>query len=88
MPAIPRLRFVTSHPWDLSDRLIAAMAECASICAHLHLPVQSGDDAVLKRMGRQYTIEHYLERLDRIRAQIPAIAISTARGTSCTPAMS
>jgi tRNA-2-methylthio-N6-dimethylallyladenosine synthase len=76
-PAIPRLRFVTSHPWDLSDRLIAAMAECPSVCEHLHLPVQSGDDAVLKRMGRQYTIEHYLERLARIRDAVPGIAIST-----------
>jgi tRNA-2-methylthio-N6-dimethylallyladenosine synthase len=74
---IPRLRFVTSHPWDLSDRLIAAMAECPSVCEHLHLPVQSGDDAVLKRMGRQYTIEHYLERLTRIREAVPGIAIST-----------
>jgi tRNA-2-methylthio-N6-dimethylallyladenosine synthase len=77
VPAIPRLRFVTSHPWDLSDRLIAAMGECPSICEHLHLPVQSGDDAVLRRMGRQYTIEHYLERLARIREAVPDIAIST-----------
>ena len=77
VPAIPRLRFVTSHPWDLSDRLIAAMAECPSVCEHLHLPVQSGDDAVLRRMGRQYTIEHYLERLARIREAVPGIAIST-----------
>jgi tRNA-2-methylthio-N6-dimethylallyladenosine synthase len=77
VPAIPRLRFVTSHPWDLSDRLIGAMADCASICAHLHLPVQSGDDTVLKRMGRQYTVEHYLERLARIREAVPDIAIST-----------
>ncbi len=77
VPAIPRLRFVTSHPWDLSDRLIAAMADCPSLCAHLHLPVQSGDDQVLKRMGRQYTIEHYLERLARIRDAVPDIAIST-----------
>ena len=76
-PAIPRLRFVTSHPWDLSDRLIATMADCRSVCAHLHLPVQSGDDAVLRRMGRQYTIEHYLERLAAIRAAVPGIAIST-----------
>ena len=65
VPAIPRLRFVTSHPWDLSDRLIAAMADCPSVCEHLHLPIQSGDDAVLRRMGRQYTVEHYLERLAR-----------------------
>ena len=77
VPAIPRLRFVTSHPWDLSDRLIAAMADCPSICQHLHLPVQSGDDAVLRRMGRQYTIAHYLERLERIREAVPGIAIST-----------
>jgi tRNA-2-methylthio-N6-dimethylallyladenosine synthase len=77
LPAIPRLRFVTSHPWDLSDRLISAMADCPSVCEHLHLPVQSGDDAVLRRMGRQYTTEHYLERLARIRAAVPGIAIST-----------
>ena len=76
-PAIPRLRFITSHPWDLSDRLIEAMADCPSVCETLHLPVQSGDDAVLKRMGRQYTVEHYLERLDRIRDAVPDIAIST-----------
>ena len=76
-PAIPRLRFVTSHPWDLSDRLIAALADCGSVCEHLHLPVQSGSDAVLHRMGRQYTIEHYRERLDRIRAAVPGIAVST-----------
>src|SRR5262245_43041936 len=75
--AIPRLRFITSHPWDLSDRLIEAMAVCPSVCEALHLPVQSGDDAVLERMGRQYTIEHYLERLDRIRDAVPDIAIST-----------
>jgi len=76
-PAIGRLRFVTSHPWDLSDRLIAALAECDSVCEHLHLPVQSGSDAVLHRMGRQYTTEHYRERLDRIRDAVPGIAIST-----------
>jgi tRNA-2-methylthio-N6-dimethylallyladenosine synthase len=76
-PAIPRLRFVTSHPWDLSDRLIAALAECQSVCEHLHLPVQSGDDTVLRRMGRQYTIEHYLERLDRIGEAVPGITVST-----------
>jgi tRNA-2-methylthio-N6-dimethylallyladenosine synthase len=76
-PAIPRLRFITSHPWDLSDRLIEAMADRPSVCEALHLPVQSGDDAVLRRMGRQYTIEHYLERLERIRDAVPEIAIST-----------
>ena len=59
------------------DRLIAALADCASICEHLHLPVQSGDDTVLRRMGRQYTIEHYQERLSRIREAVPGIAVST-----------
>jgi len=76
-PAIPRLRFITSHPWDLSDRLIEAMADCPSLCESLHLPVQSGDDDVLRRMGRQYTTEHYLERLARIREAVPDITIST-----------
>ena len=76
-PAIPRLRFVTSHPWDLSDRLIEAMRDCPSVCEALHLPVQSGSDAMLRRMGRQYTIEHYLERLGRIRGAVPGIALST-----------
>ena len=76
-PAVPRLRFVTSHPWDLSDRLVAAMAESPTVCAALHLPVQSGDDEVLHRMGRQYTIGHYVERLHRIRGAIPGIAVST-----------
>ncbi len=76
-PAIPRLRFVTSHPWDLSDRLVAAMRDCPSVCEALHLPVQSGDDTVLRRMGRQYSIAHYAERLARIREAVPGIAIST-----------
>jgi tRNA-2-methylthio-N6-dimethylallyladenosine synthase len=76
-PAIPRLRFVTSHPWDLSDRLISAMAECPSVCEALHLPVQSGSDAMLRRMGRQYTVGHYLERVARIRDAVPGIALSS-----------
>jgi tRNA-2-methylthio-N6-dimethylallyladenosine synthase len=76
-PAIPRLRFVTSHPWDLSDRLIEAMRECPSVCGALHLPVQSGSDTMLRRMGRQYTIEHYLERLARLRDAVPGLALST-----------
>ena len=76
-PAIPRLRFITSHPWDLSDRLVDAMADCPSVCEALHLPVQSGDDAVLRRMGRQYSIASYRERLSRVREALPGIAIST-----------
>ncbi len=76
-PAIPRLRFVTSHPWDLSDRLVDALAACPSVCESLHLPVQSGSDPMLRRMGRQYTIDHYLERLDRIREAVPGVTLST-----------
>jgi tRNA-2-methylthio-N6-dimethylallyladenosine synthase len=75
--AFARLRFITSHPWDLSDRLVDAIAECPSVCEALHLPVQSGDDAMLRRMGRQYTIAHYLERVGRIRATVPEVALST-----------
>jgi tRNA-2-methylthio-N6-dimethylallyladenosine synthase len=76
-PAIPRLRFITSHPWDLGDRLVAAMAECPSVCEHLHLPVQSGSDEVLRRMGRQYAVESYLELVDRLRAAVPGISLTT-----------
>ena len=76
-PAIPRLRFVTSHPWDLSDRLIQALRDCPSVCEALHLPVQSGSDSMLRRMGRQYTIDHYLERLGALRAAVPGLALST-----------
>ena len=76
-PAIPRLRFVTSHPWDLSDRLIEALRDCPSVCESVHLPVQSGSDSMLRRMGRQYTIEHYRERLARIREAVPGVTLST-----------
>jgi len=75
--AIPRLRFITSHPWDLGERLIQAIAECASVCEHLHLPVQSGSDAVLQRMGRQYTMEAYVNLVERLRAAVPGICLTT-----------
>ncbi|MFV2062559.1 MAG: tRNA (N6-isopentenyl adenosine(37)-C2)-methylthiotransferase MiaB [Chloroflexota bacterium] len=76
-PGIPRVRFVTSHPWDLTDRLIEAMAGCGSVCEHLHLPVQSGDDEVLHRMGRQYTIEAYLDLAGKLRSAVPSISLTT-----------
>jgi len=76
-PRIPRLRFVTSHPWDLSERLVAAIADCPSVCEHLHLPVQAGDDTVLRRMGRQYTVAAYRELVDRLRSAVPDIALTT-----------
>mgnify|MGYP003344260005 CR=1 FL=1 len=59
------------------DRLIAAIAECESVCEHLHLPVQAGDDLVLRRMGRQYTVDAYLGLVERLRAAVPGIALTT-----------
>ncbi len=74
---IERVRFMTSHPKDLSESLVKAMKECKKICSHLHLPVQSGSNAVLKRMNRRYTREHYLDLLAHIRKEIPHISVST-----------
>ena len=74
---IPRIRFMTSHPKDLSDELIAAMAETPSVMRHFHLPVQSGSNAILKEMNRRYTREAYLERLAALRAAMPDIGVTT-----------
>jgi tRNA-2-methylthio-N6-dimethylallyladenosine synthase len=68
---------VTSHPWDLTERLIAAMADCPSVCEHLHLPVQSGSDEILRRMGRQYDVPAYLDLVTRLRAAVPGISLTT-----------
>ncbi|MCS7224292.1 MAG: tRNA (N6-isopentenyl adenosine(37)-C2)-methylthiotransferase MiaB [Armatimonadetes bacterium] len=76
-PAKVRIRFTTNHPNQMSDRLIRAMAELESVCEHLHLPVQSGDNEVLRRMWRGYTVEQYLRIIDRLRETIPGIAIAT-----------
>lgn len=74
---LERIRFTTSHPKDLSDQLIEAIAELPKVCEHLHLPIQSGDDEILRRMGRKYTVEHYLKLIDRLRTRIPNIALTT-----------
>ena len=74
---IERIRFMTSHPKDLSDELIEVMAHSKKICKHLHLPVQSGSSRILKLMNRKYTKEHYLELVDKIRTAVPDIAITT-----------
>lgn len=74
---IKRIRFMTSHPKDISDKLIDVMANCENVCPHLHLPVQSGSDKVLKGMNRQYTCEKYLRIIDRVREKIPGIAITS-----------
>ncbi len=74
---IERLRFVTSHPKDLIDSTIAAMAEVPSVMPYLHLPVQSGSDRILKAMNRRYTSEHYLSIIDKVRDAVGDIALST-----------
>lgn len=77
VPGIERVRFTTSHPHDLSDELIDAFRIQPKIAPHFHLPVQCGSDPVLKRMRRDYTVEQYLERLEKLRAARPGIAITT-----------
>ena len=72
-----RIRFTTSNPEDLSDEIIAVMARHDNICKHIHLPVQSGSNHVLKLMNRKYTREWYLDRMARIRAAMPDCGIST-----------
>jgi tRNA-2-methylthio-N6-dimethylallyladenosine synthase len=72
-----RIRYTTSHPYDMSDKLIEAMAEYDNICNYIHLPVQSGSDRILKLMNRDYTIEHYLERIAKIKKMLPRVSLST-----------
>ena len=74
---IERIRFTTSHPKDLSDRLINAMRDLPKVCEHIHLAVQSGDDEVLQNMNRKYTSDHFKERVVALRSAIPDIAITT-----------
>ena len=74
---LERIRFMTSHPKDLSDELIIAMKECDKVCNHIHLPFQAGNNEILKSMNRRYTKEHYLELVEKIRKEIPDIAITT-----------
>ena len=74
---LKRIRFMTSHPKDLSDELIQVMKESKKICRHLHLPLQSGSTRILQQMNRRYTREQYLELAQRIRREIPDIAITT-----------
>jgi tRNA-2-methylthio-N6-dimethylallyladenosine synthase len=74
---IRRLRFTSPHPNDFTARVVAAMAEVPAVCEHVHLPVQSGSSAVLKRMGRRYDREGYLRCVERLRRAIPQLAITT-----------
>lgn len=74
---IQRIRFMTSHPKDLSERLIAVMRDMPKICEHLHLPLQAGSDNILKLMNRGYTFDNYMQKIERIRAVVPGMAITT-----------
>lgn len=74
---LKRIRFMTSHPKDLSDELIQVMAEEPKICRHLHLPLQSGSSRILKLMNRRYTKEQYLELVEKIRSAMPDISLTT-----------
>ncbi|MDD6811798.1 MAG: tRNA (N6-isopentenyl adenosine(37)-C2)-methylthiotransferase MiaB, partial [Lachnospiraceae bacterium] len=74
---LKRIRFMTSHPKDLSDELIQVMKESKKICRHLHLPVQSGSNRILQAMNRRYTKEQYLALVDKIKTAMPDIAITT-----------
>lgn len=77
--AVPqmRIRYTTSHPQDMSDRVIEAMAEYDNICEYIHLPFQSGSNRILKLMNRTYDVERYMNRIDKIRETMPNCALST-----------
>ena len=75
--ATMRIRFTTSHPQDISDKLIQTIAENENVCKYIHLPVQSGSDRILELMNRSYSREHYLSLVNKIRASIPSVSLST-----------
>ena len=75
--SIPRIRFTTSHPWDFNDRMINAIAKYPNIMKFIHLPVQSGNSEVLKRMNRRYTREDYLKLVNKMKTSIPGLTLST-----------
>jgi len=75
--ALQRIRFTSPHPKDFRSDTVAAMAECRSVCEHIHLPVQSGSSRILKAMKRAYTRERYLEKVREVRSAIPNVAVTT-----------
>jgi tRNA-2-methylthio-N6-dimethylallyladenosine synthase len=75
--SIDRIKFTTSHPFDAHDELFRAMAACRAVCEFLHLPVQSGSDGVLRAMRRGYTVAGYLDKVARLRALVPEVALTT-----------
>ena len=74
---IPRITFMTSHPWDFTDKMIDVIAKYPNIMPYIHLPLQSGSSKILKLMGRRYTKESYLELFDKMKKKIPNVSIST-----------
>ncbi|HMK44452.1 MAG TPA: MiaB/RimO family radical SAM methylthiotransferase, partial [Dissulfurispiraceae bacterium] len=74
---IERIRFVTSHPKDLSDSLISVMHDLDKVCEHIHLPLQSGSDRILNAMNRQYAFRDYMEKVNKLRQKIPSIALTS-----------
>lgn len=77
VPGVKRIRFMTSHPKDLSDKLIYAIRDCDKVCKQLHLPFQAGSDRVLKEMNRHYTKAQYIEMINKVKKEIPGISLST-----------
>jgi tRNA-2-methylthio-N6-dimethylallyladenosine synthase len=77
VPGIERIRFASPHPRHVTDRLLRALADLPKVCKHLHLPVQSGSSRVLKVMRRRYSRESYLDLVERVRAAVPGIALTT-----------
>lgn len=77
VPGIERIRYMTSHPRDFSDRLIEVIAGSRKVCEHFHLPIQAGSDEILRRMNRGYTRETYLELIGKIRRAVPGASITT-----------
>jgi len=77
VPGIERIRFQTSHPRDVTTKLIQTMADCEKVCEHLHLPLQAGSDRVLRLMNRGYTATHYLNIVDGLRKAMPGISLTT-----------
>lgn len=74
---IPRIRFITSHPWDFTDKMIETIAKYDNIMPYIHLPIQSGSDRILKQMNRRYTKEEYITLFNKIKEMIPNVSIST-----------
>ena len=77
VPGIQRVRFMTSHPKDLSEKVIAAIRDGEHLCEHIHLPVQYGNNKILKAMNRVYTVEKYKELVHRIREELPGVSLTT-----------